>query len=93
MRRLAWHSSFLRALKTRTRHQPALRQRILTVVEMMSADPFQPRLKTHKLHGILAGLWACWVEWDCRIIFALEPDAPREDLIVLIDLGTHDEVY
>lgn len=53
-----------------------------------------PELKTHKLHGQLEGLWACWVEYDCRIVFAFEPDpAGGEDVIVLVDIGSHDEVY
>jgi len=32
------------------------------------------------------------VEYDCRIVFAFDPDT-GEEMIVLIDLGTHDEVY
>ena len=51
-------------------------------------------LKTHKLSGWLKGLWACSVEYDCRIVFTLEPDPDTgDDMIVLIDLGSHDEVY
>ena len=58
------------------------------------ADPFQPTLKTHKLKGRLDGLWACTVEYDCRIIFLFAPDPQGgEDAIVLVDLGSHDEVY
>lgn len=60
----------------------------------LAEDPFHPGLKTHKLSGQLRGLWACWVEYDCRIVFAFEPDPDTgEEMIVLIDLGTHDEVY
>ena len=35
------------------------------------------------------------MEYDCRIVFAFEPDldAGEEEMIVLIDLGTHAEVY
>jgi mRNA-degrading endonuclease YafQ of YafQ-DinJ toxin-antitoxin module len=37
--------------------------------------------------------WACWVEYDCRVIFAFtdNPDT-GEEIIPLIDLGSHDEV-
>ena len=44
--------------------------------------------------GVLEGLWACSVAYDCRIIFAfkVEPET-GEDLIVLVDIGSHDEVY
>ncbi len=37
---------------------------------------------------------ACHVEYDCRIVFAFEKDPDTEkDLIVLADIGKHDEVY
>ena len=93
MRKLTWGSSFRRALKRQVRNQPVLKQRILSTLAQLVEDPFHPQLKTHKLRGQLEGLWACWVEWDCRIIFAFEPNPPEEDSIVLIDIGTHDEVY
>ena len=94
MRRLAWDTSFRRAFKRRTRNNPSLRDRIFQVLDRLAEDPFHPTLKTHKLSGQLKGLWACWVEYDCRIVFAFEPDPDTgAEMIVLIDLGTHDEVY
>ena len=66
----------------------------LEVLGLLAQDAFDPRLKTHKLRGQLEGLWACSVEYDCRIVFAFEPDPESaEDMIVLIDIGTHEEVY
>lgn len=94
MKKLAWESSFRRAFKRRVRKNPALEERLFQVLELLSEDPFASSLRTHKLSGQLEGLWACWVEYDCRVIFAFEPDpVSREDMIVLIDLGSHDEVY
>ena len=94
MRKLAWDTSFRRAFKRRTRRDPALEDRIFAVLEQLAEDPFHPALKSHKLSGQLSGLWSCWVEHDCRLIFAFEPDlASGEEMIVLIDVGSHDEVY
>jgi mRNA interferase YafQ len=94
MRKLYWYTSFQRAFKRRTRNNPALQSRAFQVLEGLAQDPFQPMLKTHKLSGQLKGLWACWAEYDCRIVFAFEPDPDGgEDMIVLVDMGTHDEVY
>lgn len=94
MRKLSWDSSFRRAFKRRTRRDSILQERIFDVLDQLARDPFLPTLKTHKLSGQLQGLWACWVEYDCRIIFAFETKPQTgEELIVLIDLGTHDEVY
>ena len=94
MKRIAWDASFRRAFKRRTHKNSPLQERIFEVLELLSKDVFNPQLKTHKLRGQLKGLWACWVEYDCRIVFAFEPDPESsEDMIVLIDLGTHNEVY
>ena len=94
MRKLFWDKSFRRAFKRRTRKNASLQYDILNVIENLTKDPFEPKLKTHKLKGQLKGLWACWVEYDCRIVFAFEKDPhSQHDAIVLIDIGTHDEVY
>ena len=94
MRKLAWDSSFKRAYRKWERKNPGLQERIFEVLDLLAADAFAPQLKTHKLRGQLQGLWACSVEYDCRIVFAFEPDPESsEDMIVLIDIGTHDEVY
>jgi mRNA interferase YafQ len=94
MRRLVWDASFKRAVKHKTRRNAALRERILTSLDALVENPFEPELRTHRLRGELDGLWACWVEYDCRIIFAFEPDPDGgEDVIVLVDVGSHAEVY
>jgi len=93
MRRLIWDASFRRALKQHTRREPRFQERILDVLDVLVENPFEPELKTHKLRGQLTGLWAAWAEYDCRIVFAFVPDPPNEDAIVLVDIGSHDEVY
>ncbi len=94
MRRLVWDTSFRRAFRRVTRRSPELGERIFAVLAALAGDPFDPQLKTHRLRGQLEGLWACWVEYDSRIVFVLEPDpAGGEDAVVLADIGTHDEVY
>ena len=51
-------------------------------------------MKSHKLRGKLDGLWTCSVEYDCRIIYTFEQGSDNEnEIILLIDIGTHDEVY
>ena len=94
MRKLVWDSSFRRAFKKRTRNDPLLETSILDTIELLIEEPFHPSLKAHKLRGTLEGLWACWVEYDCRIVFffAQDPDG-GEDAIVLVDIGTHNQVY
>ena len=91
-RTLAWEKSFTRSLKKISKRNSSLEEKIYTTLDLLSENPFNPRLDTHKLHGVLQGLWACSVEYDCRIVFAQEKRR-SEDCIVLIDIGTHDEVY
>ena len=43
-----------------------------TVLELLLENPFNSTLKAHKLRGKLDGMWACWVEYDCRIIDTFE---------------------
>jgi mRNA interferase YafQ len=60
----------------------------------LADDPFTSSLKSHKLTGDLALLWSCSVAYDCRIIFNLSEDENLlEMVILLIDIGSHDEVY
>jgi len=94
MRRIAWSNGFRGGFKRATRNNPVLQKKIFDILEKLADEPFDPTLKTHKLHGKLSGLWACYVEYDCRIVFTFEkvPDDDN-DLIVLADIGKHDEVY
>jgi mRNA interferase YafQ len=92
--KLVWDNSFRRAFKRLVRKNPQLQDKIFEILEVLDADPFAPGIKSHKLRGNLEGLWACWVEYDCRIVFSFTTDeASGSELIVLIDIGSHDEVY
>jgi mRNA interferase YafQ len=94
MRKLAWDTRFKRAYRKWVRKNPALQGPIFEVLGLLATDVFDPLLKSHKLRGQLEGLWACSVEYDYRIVFTFEPDPESsENMIVLIDIGSHDEVY
>ena len=51
-------------------------------------------MRSHKLKGDLAGTWACSVDYEIRILyeFVENPDTGERE-ILLLTLGTHDEVY
>ena len=94
MRTVIWAPNFARALRRKIRQNPLLRQPIQTTVRQLAEDPFHPSLHSHKLKGSLAGLWACTIDYDNRILFEFveDPDS-EESAIHLLALGTHDEVY
>ena len=94
MRTLIWDSSFKKAFKRLVRKSPQLQEKIFETLSLLELDPFTFSLKSHKLSGQLEGLWACSVAYDCRIVFTFrEEKNTKNKAIVLIDIGSHDEVY
>ncbi len=94
MKTLVWSAAFVRAYKRMTSRQPMLRARVERTLQQLAEDPLQPVLHSHKLKGELAGTWACTVDFSARILFELvqNPDSGEEE-ILLLTMGTHDEVY
>lgn len=94
MRSLVLTPKFRRAFRKFVKRNRKLQETIEKTLEEMEREVFDPHLGTHKLSGELYGLWACSCGYDCRIVFALEQDEENGDeVIVLLDIGTHDEVY
>jgi mRNA-degrading endonuclease YafQ of YafQ-DinJ toxin-antitoxin module len=73
---------------------PRFTKDIEGTLRLLSKEPFAPQLETRKLKGRLSGSWACSVGYDMRIIFDFVkgPDK-KEDDILLMEIGTHEEVY
>lgn len=60
-------------------------------LELFVNDPFEAKLKTHKLSGKLKDLWSFSIEYDLRVVFFFTKDKPKR--AVFVDIGTHNEVY
>jgi mRNA interferase YafQ len=65
---------------------------IEALLEQLSADAAYPSLRAHKLRGPLAGSWACSGGYDLRVVFEYVQHEGAE-AILLLSLGTHDQVY
>ncbi len=87
---LAWTDSFLRTLRKFLRRHPDLQGVVADVLEQLEEDPFAARLRLHPLKGKHRGKHAVRLTYSHRIVLLLQM-ADRE--IVLLDIGTHDEVY
>jgi len=76
------------------RRDPLLRNRVEKTLTRLTQDHTDPILHTHKLKGELSGAWACSVDYDIRILFEFveNPETGQEE-ILLLTMGTHDEVY
>jgi len=94
MRKLVLTQKFKRSFRKLVLRNSHLQTRIEYILQQMQDDIFLPQLSTHTLKGELSGLKACSCGYDYRIIFSLEIDSnTKEEVIVLMDIGTHDEVY
>lgn len=68
----------------------SLKNRVDSVLEKFAKDPLDPSLLNHNLQGRLKGFKSIKAGFDLRIIFKEENGYV---LVLLIDLGKHDEVY
>jgi addiction module RelE/StbE family toxin len=89
MTEIIWDEPFLRILKKWRKKHPHLGERFQQKIELFIQDPFDPSLKTHALSGNLTGCWAFSINYYYRLIFKFVD----ENRVLLIDLGSHDEVY
>lgn len=94
MRELVLTPKFTRAYRRFVRRNQRLQERIDATLTQMQLYVFAATLGTHKLSGDLFGLLACSCGYDCRIVFTIEHITETDsEVIVLLDIGTHDEVY
>jgi mRNA-degrading endonuclease YafQ of YafQ-DinJ toxin-antitoxin module len=78
-----------RARKFLSKH-PDLRPRFVQTLKQLRADPFQPGLRLHPLSGKLQGLQAVSLTYSYRITLTVQV---TEHDILLLDIGSHEEVY
>jgi mRNA-degrading endonuclease YafQ of YafQ-DinJ toxin-antitoxin module len=93
MFRIVTTNRFEKKLKKYTSTSPEFREKIYNLLSRLSNNPFDQTLNVHKLKGKLDNFYSISCGFDCRIIFTLESNANNEDYLLLIDIGTHDEVY
>jgi mRNA interferase YafQ len=84
-----WDEGFKRSYRKKIRRFPYLKKRFWEKLEFFLEEPHASHLRTHKLSGKLSGQWAFSIDDDYRVIF----EFIDQDNVLLIDFGTHDEVY
>lgn len=94
-RKLVVTKPFEKAYKKFTNNNTSLKKAIDVALLQLAEDAYHRNLKTHKLSGKLSFLFACSCGYDCRIIWKIEKDNdnPELEIILLLNIGTHDEVY
>jgi mRNA interferase YafQ len=85
-------AGFDRALRRLLKRQPQSAKAVGAVLGALEQDAFELSLRTHKLRGDLQNAWACSAGYDLRVIFELG-EREGAEVIFLLAVGTHDEVY
>lgn len=91
-RELVRTTAFVRAAKRYLKRNPLAAEDFQRTLELLAADAFDTRLKTHKLKSHLDGVWACSAGHDLRVLFEFV-SVEKVERILLLTIGSHDEVY
>ena len=87
---LLWTAHFTRKAKKFAKRHPELRKKVAALLRDLEKDPFQPHLEYHPLGGRQTGIEAVSITDSYRITLTV---VITKKEIMLLDIGTHDEVY
>lgn len=88
--RLAKDKGYLKREVKFFKKHPDLLDKYGVVLKKLENDPFESSLKLHKLQGNLEKFHAVRLTYEYRIVLIL---MIVDEKIVLVDIGTHDDVY
>ncbi len=80
---------FKKALKTRITPNKKLLEKFYQTIELFKKDPYDEALRNHQLHGTQREFRSISVTGDIRITFLQVPKSE----IILVDIGTHNQLY
>ncbi|MFC2131922.1 type II toxin-antitoxin system YafQ family toxin [Bacteroidota bacterium] len=86
---ISFSNSFKRAFKKKIKGNQSLEDKFWDRIEIFKENPFDDRLKTHKLSGKLNELHSFSVAFDLRVIFSFF----EKDKAIFLNIGSHEEVY
>ncbi|MBI1732139.1 MAG: plasmid stabilization protein [Gammaproteobacteria bacterium] len=87
---LVWTPRFTGAAEKFIKRHSELRKKFADILRDLENDPFQPHLKYRHLGGKLKGIQAISITDSYRITLTV---AVSEKEIILLDVGSHDEMY
>ena len=92
--KLVWSSKFTHSAKKLARRKPELLDAMEAALKRLEKEPYDPKLRTHRLSGDFEGCWSCSCSYDLRIVFEFVRSGKAGGIeIHLLNVGTHDEVY
>jgi len=91
-RQILLSKTFRKNIRKLTERNSRLFDQIQFTIERLEKHAFHSSLDTHKLKGKYSDCYACSVNYSIRIIFQIVDFEGRE-AVLLLNVGTHDEVY
>jgi len=88
---IIWDEKFKRIYKKWSYKHLDLVNSFLQTLKLFENDPFHLSIKTHSLSGILKGQWSLRISYEHRLVFKFLDKGKKK--VLLIDIGTHEEVY
>ena len=90
MTEILYTDSYLKRARKFIKKHPELVSQYEKTVKLLEINPNHPSLRLHKLRGKLSELYSVSINISYRIsiIFLI-----KDDKVIPIDLGSHDEVY
>ncbi len=89
---MIWTPKFKKNLEKFVKSYPELVPSLKSTIEQLEKNPFHPILRTHKLKGNLYKLYACSINYRFRIVFDFSSENDCSE-VILLNIGSHDEVY
>ncbi|WP_458699439.1 type II toxin-antitoxin system YafQ family toxin [Sulfurospirillum sp. 1307] len=81
---------YFRKLKKFIKKHPDVLDRYIKAIKLLEVDPYHPSLRLHKLQGQLKEYQSISIAIKYRVVIDF---VIKENEIILLDIGTHDEVY
>jgi len=82
--------TYFKKLKKFIKKHPEVLDRYIKVIKLLELNPYHPSLRLHKLKGNLKEYYSVSITMQYKVVidFIIE-----ENKIILLDIGTHNEVY
>ena len=90
MYKLIETSSYAKKIRKFLKKHPNIFKKYTKAIFFLENNPHHPSLRLHKLQGELSEFYSISIDMEYRIIIDF---IIIDDVIYLIDIGSHDEVY
>lgn len=88
--KLIWTKAFIRKYAKWEKKHSNLSTKARERLSLFSVEPFHRSLRTHALVNELDGYWSFSINYKYRVVFSFNEDKTEA---VLLNIGSHDEVY